>query len=127
MVVDRKEGKWTLVEFSFPIDMIVNKEEHEKVEKYQGLVTKILKMYRVRTEIHPIITGALETISKRLPGYLKDLGVPDMIRSMQISILLGTIRNIQREGQLDWSSRLCRYNGKEKQTEMMGVARNDSG
>ena len=64
VVVDRKERKWTLVDFSVPMDINVANKEQEK----QG------------------------TIPKRLPGYLKDLGVPDMIGSMQISVLLSTTR-----------------------------------
>jgi hypothetical protein len=92
VVVNRKERKWTLVDFSVPMDQNVASKEQEKVEKYQALATEIRKMYGVRTEIVPIIIGALGTIPKRLPGYLKDLGVPDMIGSMQISVLLSTTR-----------------------------------
>ena len=68
------------------------KKELEKVDKYKALTTEIRKMYRVRTEIVPIIIGALGTIPKCLQGSLKHLGVSDMIGSMQISVLLGTTR-----------------------------------
>ena len=51
-----------------------------------------LFIYKVRTEIIPIIVGALGTIPKRLPRYLKSLGVPDVIGCMQTSALLSTQR-----------------------------------
>ena len=59
------------------MDINVAKKDQEKVDKYQAQARAIRKMYRVRTV--PIIIGALGTIPKRLLGYLKDLGVPDMI------------------------------------------------
>ena len=36
--------------------------------------------------------GALGTVPKRLPRYLKELGIPDVIGSMQMTVLLGATR-----------------------------------
>ena len=49
-------------------------------------------MYKVNTEIIPIVIGALGTVPKRLPRYLRELGIPDVIGCMQVTALLGTTR-----------------------------------
>ena len=54
---------------------------------------EIRKIYRVTTDIVPIIIGALGTVPLLLPGYVKQLGIPDnVIGGMQVSALLGTVR-----------------------------------
>jgi hypothetical protein len=41
------------------MDNNVAKKEHDKVETYQALAQEIRKMYKVRTQIIPIVMGAL--------------------------------------------------------------------
>ena len=66
--------------------------EDEKKEKYSPLAEKIRSIYKVKTETIPIVIGALGTVPKRLPGFLHDLGVPDVIGCMQTCALLGSQR-----------------------------------
>ena len=40
-------------------------------------------MHSVRTDITPIAIGALGTVHKRLDGYLRRLGVPDVIGAIR--------------------------------------------
>ena len=66
--------------------------EDEKMVKYSTLSTEIKSTYRVQTETIPIVIGALGTVPKRLPGFLKSLGVPDVIGCMQTCALRGSQR-----------------------------------
>ena len=59
VVVDKRSGKWTLVDFSISFDNNVVRKEDEKVEKYLHLAQEIRKMYTVNTELIPIVIGAL--------------------------------------------------------------------
>ena len=92
VVVDKKVGKWTFVDFAVPMDVNVVKKEDEKLDHYDKLAQEIRRMHRVRTEIIPIVIGALGTVPKRLEEYLRRLGVPDVIGAMQKAALLGTQR-----------------------------------
>ena len=74
------------------MDINVVKKEGEMVEKYKPLAQEIRKIHKVQTDIIPIVIGALGTVPKRFPGYLKKLGVPDVIGCMQKTALLGTRR-----------------------------------
>ena len=66
--------------------------EDEKIEKYSQLASEIRAIYKVKTECIPIVIGALGTVPKRLLGFLKDLGIPDVIGCMQTCALLGSQR-----------------------------------
>ena len=67
-----------------------------KCRHYTDLATEIRKMYKVQTEIVPIVVGALGTVPKRLPGYVKQLGIPDnFIGGMQVSSLLVIVHIIK--------------------------------
>ena len=92
IVVDKVNKKWTVVDFSVPWDANVKRKEEENIARYADLATEIRRLYKVRTEIIPIVVGALGTIPKRLKGYLKSLGVPDVIGCLKTTALLGTQR-----------------------------------
>ena len=62
------------------------------MDRYLPLAREIRKLHKVKTEIVPVVIGALGTVPKRLPRYLNQLGIPDVIGSMQVGMLLGTTR-----------------------------------
>ena len=70
--------------------------EDEKKVKYAPLAGKIHSLYNVKTETIPIVIGALGTVPKRLPGFLHDLGVPDVFGCMQTCALLGIQRILMK-------------------------------
>jgi len=92
VLVDKAAKKWTIIDFCVPWDGNVKAREDEKMVKYSTLSTEIKSTYRVQTETIPIVIGALGTVPKRLPGFLKSLGVPDVIGCMQTCALLGSQR-----------------------------------
>ena len=96
VVINRRAKKWTIIDFSVPMDVNVVKKENEKLFNYSDLATEIRKMYKVQTQIVPIVVGALGTVPLRLPGYVKQLDIPDnVIRGMQVSAMLGTVRTLK--------------------------------
>ena len=50
------------------------------------------RIHKVRTEIIPIVIGALGTVPKRLPKFISRLGIPDVIGCLQTAALLGSQR-----------------------------------
>ena len=87
-----EEKKWTFVDVSIPMDHRVAIKEDEKVEKYIDLVAHVKNEHNVKTDIIPIVIGAMGTVPKRLEKYLKELEIPDIIGSAQMSVLIGTAR-----------------------------------
>ena len=60
--------------------------------KYSELAKEIRTIHKVKTECIPIVIGAFGIVPKKLLGFLKDLGIPDVIGWMQTCALLGTQR-----------------------------------
>ena len=92
VVIEKSERRWTLIDFSVPMDQNVDSKEIEKEGNYSDLAREIRRDYKVHTEIVPVVIGALGTVPKKLAGNLKKLGVPDVIGCLQTTALLGTVR-----------------------------------
>ena len=71
-------------------------KEKEKVDYYRELVKEARKMFHFKTKIVPIVVGALGVFSKNLNGYLKELDMPYLRRTLQVSssIILRKVLNM---------------------------------
>ena len=90
VVIDRDKKCWTIIDFSVPNDKNVVTKEKEKVDHYRELAKEIRKMYHVKTKILPIVVGALGVFSNNLEGYLKELDMAYIRRTLQVSAILGS-------------------------------------
>ena len=59
---------------------------------WRGLAAVIRAEYKVKTEIVPLLVGALGSVSKQLKTYNDVIGIPNIIGSAQMS----TITKIDR-------------------------------
>ena len=77
--------------------MRVGTKEQEKVEKYQDLRREIEILWGMKkTEVIPIVVGALGMISKKLEIWIKKIGINIRTETLQKSTLLGTARILRR-------------------------------
>ena len=63
-----------------------------KWEKYHKLAQFFRTEHGVRTTIIPVVVGAFGSIPVKLPVYLNELGIPDVVGGLQKTALLGTQR-----------------------------------
>ena len=64
-LVHKDTQKWTLIDIAVPVDQNITRTQEEKVEKYQELTFEIRRIHGAsKVTIIPIVTGALESISK---------------------------------------------------------------
>ena len=89
-VLDHTSKMWTFVDFSVPWDKNVRVKEDEKVDRYAPLGKEIRKMYGVKTRLVPLVVDSLGVVSSRLEGHLSELGIPDVLGSMETSAVIGT-------------------------------------
>ena len=90
VVVDRAKKHWVIVDFAVPWDANILRKEDEKITKYSPLASEVRRMHGVTTRIVPIVVGAMGVVSRRLPGYLKALEIPDVLGGIQTSAIVGT-------------------------------------
>jgi hypothetical protein len=64
IIRDNKEGTCMLIYVAISGDRNVIKKEAEKISKYKGTTIEVQRMWKVKTNVKPVITGATGTISK---------------------------------------------------------------
>ena len=62
----------------------------EKIEKYQELARELSRLWKVKTTVFPVISGALGPITNKLTNYLKLIGINISFETLKISALLGS-------------------------------------
>ena len=92
VVRDSKTNIWTIIDFAVPLDHNIVDKEQEKITNYGEIAQVIRSDYRCKTKIVPIVVGAFGMVTKNLPTFLKQLGIPDVVGGLQTSAILGTQR-----------------------------------
>jgi hypothetical protein len=87
---DKIDKICVLNEIAMPNDSSVNTKKNEKLSKDKDLEISVSRMWKVRTKVVPVITGALGTIKKALDQNLQSLpGHPsDKITLMSTEIII---------------------------------------
>ena len=70
VVIDRKIGKWWLVDFSVPYDPKVARKKQEENDKYKDLAAEVARMHKLNVEVVPIVVGLLGVVTKNLTHWL---------------------------------------------------------
>ena len=96
MLVDKSKKGCHIIDVAIPEDSGVRENEFEKVEKYQNLARELRRMWEVKTNVVPIVLGALGTVPLRLNGNLKEIGVDTSISLIRKSALLGSARILRK-------------------------------
>ena len=97
VVVEKEKKECKIIDVAVPNDVRVGNKEQEKVEKYQDLRREIATLWGMKkTEVIPIVVGALGMISKKLDMWIKKIGINIKIETLQKSTLLGSARILRR-------------------------------
>jgi hypothetical protein len=73
----------------------VIKKEAEKIPKYKDLITEIQRMWNVKPEVTPVITGATGSILKSFRKYLSSVPGKHDIKELQKTAILGTAHTLR--------------------------------
>ena len=87
IVLDKKNKVCQNIDFAVPYDTGVVQKEAEKIEKYQDLARE-LRIWKVKTQIIPVVIGALGTIPKTLVQWLEKIGIQTKIGELQKTVIL---------------------------------------
>jgi len=98
IVLQIKKKTWLLIDIAIPDDSHINTKENEKLSKYntKDLENKVSRMWQVRTEIVPVITGALGTIKTGLGKNLQLLPGQPSATDLQNIKLMSTAHIIRK-------------------------------
>ena len=97
VVLEKTSRKCLLIDIACPFDTRVANKEREKIEKYQDLRKELQRIWKCSdVKIIPVIIGALGTLPKCLPKWLRVLNMTCDIELLQKVCLLGSARILRR-------------------------------
>ena len=98
IIWDKKEKQCSVIDICAPLDFNVNNRQVTKIDKFMLLVSELQQLHPGYSyQVVPIVVGALGTISKKLPSYLKKLHIKDenlekVTRKLQKVAVLGSVK-----------------------------------
>ncbi|XP_067940443.1 uncharacterized protein [Watersipora subatra] len=78
--INKETKQFHVIDIAIPGDTRVVQKEDEKIGKYNELEFEINRLWKVKTEVIPIVIGALGTISMRHIAYLAEVVVTCLLR-----------------------------------------------
>lgn len=73
MVVDKGQKTTVVIDVAILSDAIIRTKEHEMLEKFQGLKEKLERMWKVKSTVVPVVTGALGAVTPKLGERLQQI------------------------------------------------------
>ena len=71
-------------------------KEAEKIEKYQDLARELKRLWNVKTQVIPVVIGALGTMPKTLVQWLEKIGIETKISDLQKTAILHSARILRK-------------------------------
>ena len=96
IIKDKMNSTCKLIDMTVPCDKNVSSKEIEKKSKYKNLEIEIQRMWKMKTEVIPIVIGALGTIKKGMDNNIRNVSENLNIKSLQKTYLLGTARILRK-------------------------------
>ena len=88
--INKRTKSCLIIDIAIPGDKNIITKEQEKIDKYQDLQTELGKLWKLKTEVVPVVVGALATTSQNLNIYVKKIDVPIVTSCLQKTVILGT-------------------------------------
>ena len=96
IIKDKVNSNCKLIDMTVPCDKNVSIKEMEKKSKYKDLEIEIQRMWKMKTEVIPIVMGALGTIRKGMEDNIRSVSGNMNIQTVQKTCLLGTARILRK-------------------------------
>ena len=98
MIWDQEANICSIIEFSCPLNININKKVNEKLENYGLLVHTLQILYpEYKFQVAPVIIGTMGYVSNCLINHLKMIGFNEnelkvLISKLEIKSVLGTVK-----------------------------------
>ena len=96
VVVDKEKRICQIVDFAIPYDTKIMEREVDKITKYQDLGRELRRLWNMKTEIVPVVIGALGSMPKDLGHWLEVLEIKPRINDLQKSVILHSARILRK-------------------------------
>ena len=96
VVKDLTNGNCKLIDMTVPSDRNIALKETEKKNKFKDLELEIERMWHMRTEVIPVVVGALGTIKKGMIENIKRVSERATVTETQKIFMLGSAQILRK-------------------------------
>ena len=96
VVVDKEKRICQIVDLAIPYDTKIMEREIDKITKYQDLGRELRRLWNMKTEIVPVVIGALGSMLKDLGHWLEVLVIKPKINDLQKSVILHSAKILRK-------------------------------
>ena len=96
IIKDSVNSTCKLIDMSIPSDTNIALKEIEKKSKYKDLELEIQRMWQMKTEVIPVVVGALGTIKKGMAENIKRVSERANVTETQKISMLGSARILRK-------------------------------
>ena len=96
VLVNKRKKCTLLIDISVPDDRNIKEKEREKIEKYQDLRIEVQRLWNTKTEVVPVVIGALGAYTPKLKRYLEKIPGTHNIPELMKAALLGSAHILRR-------------------------------
>ena len=89
-IKDKTEKTCLMIDVSVPADINTSLKIYEKLSKYKDLEIEIERSWKLKAKTVPVVIGALGTVNKNTPKYLKEIPGNIHLTEVQKHTILGT-------------------------------------
>ena len=93
---DKKANTCLLIDISCPADGNVGRKHAEKLAKYGDLLLEVSRMWQCRTQVFPMVLGALGTVHAGIARWLDIIPGHHNLQHLQKAVLLGSARILRK-------------------------------
>ena len=93
---DKKANTCLLIDISCPADGNVGRKHAEKLSKYGDLRVEVSRMWQCRTQVVPMVLGALGTVHAGIARWLDIIPGHHNLQHLQKAVLLGSARILRK-------------------------------
>ena len=96
VIKDKAEDRCIIIDMSVPSEQNTSVKTTEKLSKYKDLEIEITRMWGMRTEVIPVVIGALGLIKKGMDKFIERIPGSVNLYEVQKIALLGTAHIIRK-------------------------------
>ena len=96
LIKDSVNSTCKLIDMSFPSDKNIALKEIEEKSKYKDLELEIQRIWQMKTEVIPVVVGALGTINKGMVENIKRVSERAHVTETQKISMLGSARILRK-------------------------------
>ena len=86
-----------MMDMAVPSDQSISLKEFQKLSKYKDLEIEVIKMWKLKKKIIPVVIGALGMIKKGIQNFIDQIPAKPSLQEMQKTVLTSPAHILRKD------------------------------